>query len=749
MPIYPKNIPKRSIFLLSLILFFCLPTVPGFAANSPPSVGTISPSSGYSNINQTISFTTTYYDPNGYTNIQYVCLLINTSASGANCFYGYYVRSTNKLYLRNDTNTGWLGGYAPGSSGRYIENSYVKLDCYNSRASASGTTLSVKWAVIFKNTFIGSKKSYLYVKDNSNAYNGWTQKGTYTIDTISPTGSIKVNNDSQYSNSSAVTLNLTASDNSGGSGIDQMKFSNDNSTWSAAESYNPTKAWLLSSGDSTKTVYAKFSDKSGNWSNSYSDTIILDTTPPKVIITSPQSGIETGAAQVQLQGTVDGVSFSENRTLTTEGQNTLTKTATDAAGNSGSGSVNISFYQSTEIGASGGEVASSDGKVRLIVPSGALNETKYIKLSNVNNDSLNSATPTNKSLLSVVECKPAGLVFNKSASIIYTLSLAEIPGTPVELGLYDSSQRQIISTGQTSIVPSDGYTVTFSISHFSTYAALKSLTSQGTPIGAGVKIPLPDMLTGSFSHSIPITVVHGRKGMQPNIALTYRSSNPDSWTGVGFSLNPGYIVRSTRLGPPTYTDNDTFYFITDSGSTELVHLIDNLYQAKIESGFARFYKETDDSWKIVGKDGSILRLGTTSDSKETSSSGTFSWHITRATDTNGNYIQFSYNKDQGKSYLSRIDYTGNDNGVAPRNSIEFILEAREDIPSSYLSGSKIATAKRLKEIQVKVNSELVWRYSLEYNYSADTNRSLLKSVTQSASDNTSLPKQTLTYQQAR
>jgi hypothetical protein len=257
------------------------------------------------------------------------------------------------------------------------------------------------------------------------------------------------------------------------------------------------------------------------------------------------------------------------------------------------------------------------------------------------------------------------------------------------------------------------------------------------------------MLTGSFSHSIPITVVHGRKGMQPNIALTYRSSNPDSWTGVGFSLNPGYIVRSTRLGPPTYTDNDTFYFITDSGSTELVHLIDNLYQAKIESGFARFYKETDDSWKIVGKDGSILRLGTTSDSKETSSSGTFSWHITRATDTNGNYIQFSYNKDQGKSYLSRIDYTGNDNGVAPRNSIEFILEAREDIPSSYLSGSKIATAKRLKEIQVKVNSELVWRYSLEYNYSADTNRSLLKSVTQSASDNTSLPKQTLTYQQAR
>jgi hypothetical protein len=286
--------------------------------------------------------------------------------------------------------------------------------------------------------------------------------------------------------------------------------------------------------------------------------------------------------------------------------------------------------------------------------------------------------------------------------------------------------------------------------HFSTYAALKNLTPQGPPIGLGVKVPLPDMLTGAFSSAIPLTVPPGRKGMQPALALVYRSSNSNSWTGLGFSLNTGYIVRSTRLGPPSYIDTqDTFYFITDAGTTELVNLIDNLYQAKVESAFTKFYKEADDSWRVVGKDGSVLRFGQTSEAKEVSNSGTFAWFLTKATDTNGNYIEYDYVNDQGKPYLSRIDYTGNEMGVSPTNSVEFFLESRDDAFSSYISTSKIVTAKRLKEIQVKVNSELVWRYELTYNYSPDTNRSLLKSVTQYGADDKSLPTQNLSYQAAK
>jgi hypothetical protein len=349
-----------------------------------------------------------------------------------------------------------------------------------------------------------------------------------------------------------------------------------------------------------------------------------------------------------------------------------------------------------------------------------------------------------------VECKPYGLVFYKPVHLIYTLYQAEIPGTRVELGLYDAVQGKILPQGQVSVVPVDGYTLNFSLFHFSTYAALKNLTSQGTPIGGGVQIPLPDMFTGAFGHAIALTVPPGRKGIQPGLALSYRSSNANSWVGLGYSLNPGYIVRSTKLGPPTYIDNqDSFYLVTDSGTTELVWLIDNLYQAKIESGFAKYYKETDDSWRVVGKDGSVLRFGQSQDAKEGSTGGTFSWYVTKASDTNGNYIEFNYSKDHGKVYLSRIDYTGNEVGVSPTNSVEFFLESRADVPSSYMSSVKVATAKRLKEIQVKVDSDLVWRYELEYSYSQDTNRSLLTSVTQSGSDGKSMPVQRFSYQKAK
>jgi hypothetical protein len=490
-------------------------------------------------------------------------------------------------------------------------------------------------------------------------------------------------------------------------------------------------------------------DLAGNISTA-SVSFSIDKTPPVIVITAPQNGAVVEESQVLLQGSVDGEAFSENRSLL-EGENRLTKTATDAAGNSSSASVTIYLYLGELIGSEGGEVLSRDGKARVVIPQGALNQSTQIKVLRVNNQTLENAIPGGTALLSVVECKPDGLVLNNPISLIYTLAQAEIPGSPVELGYYDSVQNKIIPTGQTSTIAADGYTLTFSISHFSIYAALMNLISQGAPIGAGVKIPLPDMFTGAFSHSIPITVPPGRKGIQPSLGLSYRSANPNSWVGLGFSLNPGYIVRSTRLGPPTYNDTqDTFYFVSDAGTTELVNLIDNLYQAKIESSFTKFFKESDDSWKAVAKDGSILRFGQGTSAKETSNQGTFSWFLTKAVDLNGNFIEYAYAKDQGKCYLSRIDYTGNEQvGFSPTNTVEFFLEDRNDISSSYLSTSRIATAKRLREVQLKVNSGLVWRYVLEYEYSQDTNRSLLKSVTQYAADGKSLPQQKFSYQAAK
>lgn len=148
--------------------------------NQAPVAGLITPSSGIIQINKPAYFTTTYSDSDGWQNIQHADFLMNTSINGIKCFYGFYDQNTNKLYLRNNTDTAWLGGVIPGSK-NVIKNSYVNLDCAHTTISGAGANLTIKWNIIFTSSFRGTKNGYLYVKDDSGAYNGWVRKGTWTI----------------------------------------------------------------------------------------------------------------------------------------------------------------------------------------------------------------------------------------------------------------------------------------------------------------------------------------------------------------------------------------------------------------------------------------------------------------------------------------------------------------------------------------------------------------------------------------
>ena len=154
--------------------------------NNPPTVGTITPSSGTFQPNTPLTFTTTYSDPDGWQNLNYVYLLFNTTVNGSNCCYVYYNQNTNLLYLRNDANTAALGGFTPGSA-NVIENSYAKLDCSKTTVSGSGTTLTINWSIVFKTTFSGTKNSYLDATDDAGAYTGFIKKGTITIPNNPPT----------------------------------------------------------------------------------------------------------------------------------------------------------------------------------------------------------------------------------------------------------------------------------------------------------------------------------------------------------------------------------------------------------------------------------------------------------------------------------------------------------------------------------------------------------------------------------
>jgi hypothetical protein len=170
---------KKALRQFTLTLLFLLLSNPAFA--TLPVLGTVTPASGFAYINQSTLYSATYSDASGWTDIKSVYFLITVQMNYRKyCLYAYYDRGTNKLYLTDDENKAWLGGYAPGSNST-IENSYVKINCALSQVSGSGNTLTLNLSVIFKNNFYGVKNIFLYAKDSSGNAAHWTQKGHVCI----------------------------------------------------------------------------------------------------------------------------------------------------------------------------------------------------------------------------------------------------------------------------------------------------------------------------------------------------------------------------------------------------------------------------------------------------------------------------------------------------------------------------------------------------------------------------------------
>ena len=152
---------------------------------------------------------------------------------------------------------------------------------------------------------------------------------TATFNDITPpsNASITINSGSAYANTSTVTLSLSATDVSN---VTEMKISNTDGDWGnvTAEPYAATKTgWLLTEGDGTKTVYARFKDSVGNWSTtSRIDTIIMDTVLPNPAITSPANGAQVSSLYILLGTVTDtGLSSGINRVelQVTDGTNYL------------------------------------------------------------------------------------------------------------------------------------------------------------------------------------------------------------------------------------------------------------------------------------------------------------------------------------------------------------------------------------------------------------------------------------------
>ena len=160
----------------------------------------------------------------------------------------------------------------------------------------------------------GAKIVYFQIKDYAGLISE-TYSDDIILDTAPPTGSITIDDGATYANSSSVALTLIADDAT--SGVAQMRLSHDNATWTPWETYSTSKAWTLTTGDGTKTVYIQYVDNAGLVSQSYFDTITLDATPPAVVITSPSPGYEIKSSTITVTWTgsdaTSGISHYEIR----------------------------------------------------------------------------------------------------------------------------------------------------------------------------------------------------------------------------------------------------------------------------------------------------------------------------------------------------------------------------------------------------------------------------------------------------
>ena len=240
--------------------------------------------------------------------------------------------------------------------------------------------------------------------------------------------------------------------------------------------------------------------------------------------------------------------------------------------------------------------------------------------------------------------------------------------------------------------------------------------------------------SGAAVTRIPVQVPPGRLGLAPQLALAYNSYARNGWLGVGFGLEIGAIQRSTKWGVD-YQGRD-FSVSLGGGADELVARPDwggAMYGARIESAFTKYlFKGATDGWEAWLKDGRRLYFGSSAAARQDDPANparVFKWCLDRVEDSNGNWMSIEYVKDRGELYPARIAYTGN-RGLAPSNTVLFHLEDRPDW--AYLFGTNfgVATAKRLKTIEVHAGGALVRAYALAYTLSPSTGRSLLAHVQQ-------------------
>lgn len=306
------------------------------ADTQPPSISSVTINSGaqYTNSrNVTLNITAT--DNVGVTHLRYSADNVNWSA--------WEAFNPNKLYTLPATDGNYTiyvqvkdamsnlsnvvsasicldtvkptGSFKFSGNGQYFNNQITTL-ILNAQDSLSGVAeVQISNEPTFTgrpwDTFLGNKQwevlpgegektVYLRYRDQAGNISD-TYPQTAILDMTPPTGTLKIKSKDGMPKtySRAVDAFITGSDNL--SGIDGVRLSNNNASWSSFPLTSPIE-WELSPGGGTKTVYMQLTDRAGNVTFITDDIAYTeDISPPVANVSINNGAISTTEPEVTLQ----------------------------------------------------------------------------------------------------------------------------------------------------------------------------------------------------------------------------------------------------------------------------------------------------------------------------------------------------------------------------------------------------------------------------------------------------------------
>jgi hypothetical protein len=267
---------------------------------------------------------------------------------------------------------------------------------------------------------------------------------------------------------------------------------------------------------------------------------------------------------------------------------------------------------------------------------------------------------------------------------------------------------------------------------FSQRGAAQSLEVSALGLGDAVTVSA-NKAFGSVQESVDITLPPNR--LAPALSLDYGSlSSMLQSLGLGWSMEPGKIERSTEHGVPIVAQDDEFLFSLGASTSKLVSVGGNAYRAETETEYRTHARLGGGGWEVLDASGVRYLFGTSSAYRVDGPAPgggdwTLIWLIERIQDTNGNIIAFSHEVHDNVPYVTEITLNGHGNGptVGPTR-VSFGYELRPDTRISYRLGLRQENRRRLASIAMEVDGAFVRRYVIDYAQSALNGRSLLSSV---------------------